>query len=104
MSFFNQLLPESIDNTAANNVKFKCRRFGGGVTTPLVTSGGIWGQYSSECADGSAICGVKVRYQALQGQNGDDTALNDMKFYWLHRLNQNVFCVTVVFTFDNFNK
>ncbi|XP_030645793.1 vitelline membrane outer layer protein 1 [Chanos chanos] len=64
------------DDTAVNNIRFQCsvsgRLEGNGM------SWGNWGKWSSECPYGG-ICGIQTRVEAPQG-NGDDTALNDVRF------------------------
>lgn len=41
---------------------------------------GTWGASSESCPIGSAICGIQVKMESYQGK-GDDTALNDLKFF-----------------------
>ncbi|XP_052068553.1 vitelline membrane outer layer protein 1 homolog [Mytilus californianus] len=70
------------DDTAANTVNFRCRSFNGGATN-IIGTRGFWGKvgaWSQTCPLGSAICGLEVRIEPNQGR-GDDTALNDAKFY-----------------------
>ncbi|XP_067384442.1 vitelline membrane outer layer protein 1 homolog isoform X1 [Channa argus] len=65
------------DNTAVNNIKFRCS----GSRAELEGDGmawGSWGSWSDKCPNGY-ICGLKTRVEAPQGI-GDDTALNDVQF------------------------
>ena len=44
---------------------------------------GRWGQFgdwSSECAYGDAVCGMRVKFEDSQGVD-DDTALNDVELF-----------------------
>ncbi|XP_073680584.1 vitelline membrane outer layer protein 1-like [Garra rufa] len=68
---------ESSDETAANNVRFKCS--GGFYLLGEGISWGDWGNWSQTC-HGKGICGIKTWIQAPQGE-GDDTALNDAQMY-----------------------
>ncbi|XP_031755432.1 vitelline membrane outer layer protein 1 isoform X1 [Xenopus tropicalis] len=64
------------DDTAANNVKFRCSD-----NHELEGSGLIWGTYgpwSPSCQYG--ICGLKTKVEGSQGK-GDDTTLNDVQFF-----------------------
>ncbi|XP_064425655.1 vitelline membrane outer layer protein 1 homolog [Latimeria chalumnae] len=65
------------DDTAANDLKFRCS------TGHIIEGhGGPWGGYgpwSQSCSDGG-ICGLETRIEGSQGR-GDDTALNDVRFY-----------------------
>ncbi|CAG2233809.1 unnamed protein product [Mytilus edulis] len=79
-SLFNK---DNIDNTAANYVRFKCRKIDSPSSGTTLGTSGVWGEYgawSEYCAVGSAICGIKVRIQLPQGGSIDDTALNDVQF------------------------
>ncbi|XP_075433786.1 vitelline membrane outer layer protein 1 homolog [Ascaphus truei] len=63
------------DDTAANNIMFKCSD-----ETILVKLWLLWGSFggwSQSCNIG--ICGISTRVERYQGK-GDDTALNDVKF------------------------
>ena len=45
---------------------------------------GEFGNWSTECPTNSTICGLSVKFESFQGSGifgGDDTALNDVKFY-----------------------
>ncbi|XP_030645796.1 vitelline membrane outer layer protein 1 homolog [Chanos chanos] len=65
------------DDTAANDIKFQCSNGeileGGGMPW------GDWGEWSTDCYDGG-ICGIQTRLEPPQGR-GDDTALNDVRFF-----------------------
>ncbi|XP_058614496.1 vitelline membrane outer layer protein 1-like [Onychostoma macrolepis] len=64
------------DDTAANNIQFRCSQgFLMGDGAPW----GDWGSWSQTC-DGKGICGIKTLVEKPQGR-GDDTALNDMRMY-----------------------
>ncbi|XP_060542141.1 vitelline membrane outer layer protein 1-like [Pantherophis guttatus] len=66
-----------LDDTAVNNIKFKCSdgvgRRGFGTTL------GKFGPWSQSCQS-NGICGMRTRMEDAQGL-GDDTALNDVVFY-----------------------
>uniref|UniRef100_A0A8C2J8W6 Vitelline membrane outer layer 1 homolog a n=1 Tax=Cyprinus carpio TaxID=7962 RepID=A0A8C2J8W6_CYPCA len=64
------------DDTAANNIMFRCTQeylYGDG------TLWGKWGDWSQMCR-GTGICGIKTRIEEPQG-SGDDTALNDVRIF-----------------------
>jgi hypothetical protein len=71
----------SRDDTAANSVAFRCSS-----NQVIEAEGGPWGDWGSEIAGPprSAICGLAVKVEPQQG-GGDDTALNDVSFYWCRR-------------------
>ncbi|KAK3576978.1 hypothetical protein CHS0354_005981 [Potamilus streckersoni] len=76
----------AIDDTSANYVKFTCRDLtSDNNQTELAhpPGHGLWGSYggwSESCPINSAICGIQTRIEASQ-HGGDDTALNDVKFF-----------------------
>ncbi|VDI40617.1 Hypothetical predicted protein [Mytilus galloprovincialis] len=78
---------ESRDNTGANHVKFKCRNFKDSMNNfdlsypPGYGTHGSYGEWSEDCPVNSAICGIKTKIHSYQGEEGDDTALNDVKFF-----------------------
>ncbi|VDI35382.1 Hypothetical predicted protein [Mytilus galloprovincialis] len=84
VSFRLQVQPKqgTGDDTSANSVRFKCRKINGGKKGDLGKSGtrGKFGAWSKTCPERSAICGMQVRMAPRQGV-GDDTALNDVRFY-----------------------
>lgn len=58
------------DDTAANNVKFKCRLFNQYRNYELEGRGGPWGKWgdwSQSCPIGSAVCGIQVCVRATSG-------------------------------------
>ncbi|KAI5612877.1 vitelline membrane outer layer protein 1, partial [Silurus asotus] len=65
------------DDTAANNIKFKCS--GDEEIKGAGMSWGDWGSWSETCT-GSGICGLQTIVEEPKGV-GDDTALNDVRFY-----------------------
>jgi aqualysin 1 len=75
------------DDTAANAVRMGCRSVRSGTIKPTstLTPGeqrwGSWGGYR-ESPIGKAICGIQTKVEDQQGGNRDDTALNDVKFFY----------------------
>ncbi|XP_053164384.1 vitelline membrane outer layer protein 1-like [Hemicordylus capensis] len=65
------------DDTAANNIRFRCEF--GVVLEGLGHNWGKFGGWSESCAPGF-ICGIITKMDIDRGI-GDDTALNDVKFY-----------------------
>ncbi|XP_070607777.1 vitelline membrane outer layer protein 1-like [Erythrolamprus reginae] len=66
------------DDTAANNIQFKCSD--GVVLRNIANKNGRFGPWSQSCPS-AGICGMKTRVENAQGPFRDDTALNDMVFY-----------------------
>ncbi|XP_041650069.1 vitelline membrane outer layer protein 1 homolog [Cheilinus undulatus] len=69
------------DDTAANNIRFRCS------SNPTLEGQGMgWGDYGgwSETCTNGGICGIKTKVEGRQG-GGDDTALNDVRFYCCDR-------------------
>uniref|UniRef100_A0A9J8CFW0 Vitelline membrane outer layer protein 1-like n=1 Tax=Cyprinus carpio carpio TaxID=630221 RepID=A0A9J8CFW0_CYPCA len=64
------------DDTAANNIMFRCSQ---GTLHGDGTNWGDWGTWSQTC-EGKGICGLKTRIEVPQGR-GDDTSLNDVIMY-----------------------
>ncbi|XP_060560877.1 vitelline membrane outer layer protein 1-like [Ruditapes philippinarum] len=74
------------DDTAANYIKFKCGRMDSERPTfelEQAPGHGFWGTmggWSKACPTNSSICGIQTRVEDDQ-HGGDDTALNDVKFF-----------------------
>ncbi|KAL4227897.1 Vitelline membrane outer layer protein 1 [Mactra antiquata] len=75
------------DDTAANFVKFKCRGLYTSnhddyvlIAQPKRGFWGDWGAWSQSCPRGTAICGIQTKVEGKQSL-GDDTALNDARFF-----------------------
>ncbi|KAM9451685.1 vitelline membrane outer layer protein 1-like [Clarias gariepinus] len=68
---------ENDDDTAVNNIRFLCTS--GEILTGNGMSWGEWGKWSPSC-NGAGICGIQTRVEPMQF-TGDDTALNDVRFY-----------------------
>ena len=75
------------DDTAANYMQVRCRKFettNDGLPTYPGTGRGYWGTYgdwSVSCAAKTAVCGIQTRIESSLGSGRDDTALNDVKLY-----------------------
>ena len=73
------------DDTAANNMKIRCRGFDDESLLyeniePNRNEWGTYGIWSDNCGPNSAVCGIQTKIEQPQG-NGDDTALNDLALY-----------------------
>lgn len=72
------------DDSAANGIKFKCRRKDDSGRTKTIGHAGFWGSFGSwseECQKGTAICGLRTKVEPPQGGFwNDDSALNDVQF------------------------
>ena len=71
------------DDSAANNIKFQCRPMESRREYLIEGVGGPWGTYgewSGSCPLRSAICGLQTKVASPRGP-GDDTALNDVRFF-----------------------
>ena len=71
------------DDSAVNSIKFMCRPLDGQRDYVVEARGGPWGTYSGwsgQCGLRSAICGVQTKVASPRGP-GDDTGLNDMRFF-----------------------
>ncbi len=65
------------DDSSANDVKMACSD-GDYIQA---TGGGEWGEWASEyemCPAGTAVCGIRSRFEKYQGDDGDDTAMNGL--------------------------
>ncbi|XP_062612641.1 vitelline membrane outer layer protein 1 homolog [Saccostrea cucullata] len=74
------------DDTAANFLKFTCRNTTMGEPYVLAhqPGAGYWGTYgewSETCPQGSAICGIQQKIESYQSIWGDDTELNNLRFF-----------------------
>ncbi|KAH3697635.1 vitelline membrane outer layer protein 1-like [Dreissena polymorpha] len=74
------------DDTAANDVQFKCNDLEGRdpardvvIHAPGRTGWGSWA-WSTTCPENSGICGIQTRVEPPIG-NGDDTGLNDVNLF-----------------------
>ncbi|XP_053241229.1 vitelline membrane outer layer protein 1-like [Podarcis raffonei] len=66
-----------LDDTSADNIRFSCEH--GAVLTGHSNDWGTFGPWSAICPQG-AICGIRTKVEP-QMEKGDNTALNDVKFY-----------------------
>lgn len=80
-------LQEDWKSVAASFITFKCqdlKRKKEEIQLEIPPGHGEpWGKYwfsSDSCPVGTAICGIKTKVQKEQGR-GDDSALNNVKFY-----------------------
>ena len=81
----SSILQGTGDDTAANNMKVRCRSFYGYKEHERYMGNGNdgWGSYghwSKSCAANTAVCGIRTSIETPQGR-GDDTALNDVELY-----------------------
>jgi len=65
------------DDTAANDLNMRCKTDGW-----KEGKGQTWGSWggATQCAGDQWICGLQVKMEPPQGQEKDDTALNQVKF------------------------
>ena len=73
-----------LDDVAVSDFEFRCRGPGldGGIYIDIVGVGlnrGDWGQWSSECPLGSAICAIQILMEDCSSAS-DCAAINDAKF------------------------
>jgi hypothetical protein len=73
------------DDLGTTGLRMGCRPYGSSVNTPDIAMEeldpwGGWFSPSAQCSGDGAIMGLITRIEAAQG-DGDDTALNDVKFY-----------------------
>lgn len=72
------------DDTAANNVRFRCS------SNPTLAGAGLdYGEYSlwsQDCGDGG-ICGIETKMEEYQ-YGLDDSSLNDVRFHCCAKLQQ----------------
>ncbi|KAH3697621.1 hypothetical protein DPMN_085126 [Dreissena polymorpha] len=104
LSYFLQLnLPQKggDDDTSANDIEFQCwdlharlhtvptvsnvndqggQLAGDTVHAPGGLANGNWAS-SNRCPVNSAICGIQTRVETFLSDRGDDSALNDVKFF-----------------------
>ena len=84
VSLISQVLnPFLLCAVAVNSYGFQCWHLKTGRTNEARSHDGFWGDWSSTsyCPSGTAICGLQTQVEDPQGGSGDDTALNDAKFY-----------------------
>ncbi|XP_030061506.1 vitelline membrane outer layer protein 1 homolog [Microcaecilia unicolor] len=68
----------AIDDTAANNIKFRCSS--GAIIEGTGGDFGDYGGWSNECTKGG-ICGIETKIEPYGGFFVDDTSLNDVRFF-----------------------
>ena len=72
------------DDTAANNIRFRCRQLHSKHRTFSLTDRGapwgFWGDWSKSCPLGSAICGLQTKLLLPQG-GADDKALTNLRLF-----------------------
>jgi hypothetical protein len=69
------------DDTAANDLQFRCSNTGNFAALKTNNGGpwGAWGCWSDVCSD-TGICGIETRIETDK-TSGDETALNDVRMY-----------------------
>nr|XP_045590237.1 vitelline membrane outer layer protein 1 homolog [Procambarus clarkii] len=73
--------PENaFDDTAVNDIKFTCTHYPEEVLSGGGETWGEWGDWAS-CPPDTAVCGIQTKVEPYLGVSGDDTALNDVRFF-----------------------
>lgn len=65
------------DDTAANDVKFRCEG-GAELKSPNGATWGDWQEAFTSCPAGQRVCGVQIKLEGKQGPDDDDTAMNGL--------------------------